>query len=115
MVFTTRIYRDSFLGMYVGRLRAFLALGNLVFHDLTVIKRSKALGRNIRMMNEQFIAAIVRNNKTVPLPVVKPFYLTFIHSIVSLGFEHVTACNVISLANLIRGTLRGKRAHSKTQ
>jgi len=70
--------------MHICRLRAFLTLGNLIFHGLAVIQRPKSFCGNIGMVNEQIIPTIVGNDKTEPFSVVKPLYFTFIQFIVSL-------------------------------
>ena len=54
-------------GDYVGRTWAFFTLSNLELDLLPFIKSGVAVHFNIRVVDKQVIAAIIRDNKTVSL------------------------------------------------
>jgi len=54
-------------GDYVGRTRAFLALSDLEFHLLAFVERCIARRLNIRVMDEQILAAVIRVNEAIAL------------------------------------------------
>ncbi len=72
--FSPYLSRDN-----VGCAWALLALSNLELDLLAFIERCVAGGLDFRMMDEQIIATVIRNNKTETLGCVKPFYCTCTH------------------------------------
>jgi len=54
-------------GDYVGRTRAFFALPDLEFHLLAFVERCIARRLNLRVVDKQIFAAIIRVNKAESL------------------------------------------------
>jgi len=52
---------------YVGRTWAFFALSNLKLNALVFIERCIAICLNLRVMDKQIIATVIRSNKTKTL------------------------------------------------
>lgn len=57
----------------VGRLQAFLTLGDLKAHFLAILQRFEAFSLDLGEVREQVIAAIFRRDEAVAFGVVKPF------------------------------------------
>lgn len=68
-------------GTHIRCFGALLTLGNFVLNLLAVIQRPESLRRDVRVMDKQILTAIVGNDKTITLPLIKPFYFTFIHNV----------------------------------
>jgi hypothetical protein len=81
----------------VRRLWSLASLSNLVLDFLPFTKRLESLPLNTRVMNKQIVAAVIRSDKTEPLPVIKPFYLTLCHSFLLVPPVYSTSCFRLSL------------------
>lgn len=60
---------------YVFSLRAFLALSDLEFHQITLLQGFVTLSLNGGIVNKN-VRPVVLANKTITLGVVKPFYFS---------------------------------------
>ena len=72
-------------GNYVRRTGTFFALSHLKVDLLAFFERSIALGFNLRVVDKQIVAAIIRVNEAESLAWIKPFYRTFAHLCLSLA------------------------------
>jgi hypothetical protein len=70
---------DVLFGNYVDGTWAFFALANIVRYRLAFLKVSVSAHLNLRMMDEQFFAAFIGDNKSKTFFAVKPLYFTCSH------------------------------------
>jgi len=67
----------------VGRARALFALPNLELDLLILVERRVPLRPDLRVMHEEVLTAIVRDDEPKSFARIKPFHCTFCHVIFS--------------------------------
>ena len=79
---------------------AFLAFSDFKLDFLALIQRSIALYVDFRMVNEQIIAPIVGNNKTVSLLRIEPFHCTRTYGSFSLHQPLFRMAHLFAMAEI---------------
>jgi hypothetical protein len=70
---------STLYGSHTGCTRALLALSNLELDLLTFIERGVTLGFDLRVVDEQVLAAVIRSDETESLGRIEPLYRTSAH------------------------------------
>lgn len=73
------LVKDVLFRHYADGAGAFFALADLKLHGLTFFEVFEAAGLNLRMMHEEVLSAVIRDNKSETLFAVKPLYFTGTH------------------------------------
>ncbi len=80
----------------LGRFRTFYSLSSLIFDFLTFFERFESLAKDIGVMDEQILAAVIGDDKSKSLLLIEPFYCACCHKFL-LRPENGPCINVISL------------------
>jgi len=76
---------------YIGRLRAFLTLGDFKAYAVSLGKRFETVTLDFGKVNE-YVRAVVLLDETKTFCVVKPFYCTFCHFFLHIPFVGTFCC-----------------------
>lgn len=98
-------------GPDLGRLKSLLTLRRLVLDGLTILKCLEACTGDVRVMNEQILTAIIRDDEAKTLLLTEPFNRTLCHFVFSLDPSGPIQQRPSSV---IRGMLRGREVYTMT-
>ena len=98
-------------GPNLCRLESLFALRRLVLDGLAILKRLETCAGDVRVMNEQILAAIIRDDEAKTLLLTEPFDRSLCHFVFSLDPEGPIQQRP---SFVIRGMLRGREVYTMT-